>query len=236
MIERQDDIDLAQDESRDFTIGKMDDTDTIDHDADAGGLESLCHSSRRRQRLLLALVVASGGAAIWALKYYGGDVSEARGDSVVEQLIDHFLDDVSSDEQAEQVDGYSDRNLEVLQQSYSRHQVPGSELRSNPFLVMDRFQVDSSNGSGLDSLEHRRDRRLLELEEYVFDLDISSTMTGSSPMASISGQVVQVGEYLDGTPEGMDILLKSVARGSVTLEASDRNMDLSATWNRTVGN
>ena len=180
-------------------------------------------------------VVAGGIGAVWTLKLIGGGLDEARGDTVVEQLIDHFISDgeqveASTDQGADS----SEHTLLVLQESYQQQQVPVELLRCNPFLLGDRISDDRATFPD-DTPDRRRQQRLDELESYVFDLPIDSTMTGARPMARIGGELVQQGGTLEGAPEDTVITLLAVERNMVTLEAHDPALDISGTWTRPVG-
>lgn len=210
--------------------------DPVVEDAEEpSGLESMRNTARRRQRWLLGFVVAGGIGAVWTLKLIGGGLDEARGDTVVEQLIDHFISDGEQVEAStDQADDSSERTLLVLQESYQQQQVPVELLRCNPFLLGDRISDDRAT-SPEDTSDRRRQQRLDELETYVFDLPIDSTMTGARPMARIGGQLVQQGGTLEGAPADTVITLLAVERNMVTLEAHDPALDISGTWTRPVG-
>ena len=107
-------------------------------------------------------------------------------------------------------------------------------LRCNP------FRLDPEMGGGTDansgeSPDRRRQRRLDELESYVLNLGIDSTLTGARPMARIDGELVRQGDTLEFVPPGSVITLVGIERGLVTLRAHDPTLDISGTWTRPVG-
>ena len=198
---------------------------------DPSGLESMRNTARRRQRWLLGVVVVGGVGAVWTLKSLGGGVQEAQGDTTVERLIEQFIDGTVVDADRS---SSSEHVLLVLQESYQRRQVPVEELRCNPF----RLEPDTGGGSDANSGEspdRRRQRRLDELESYVLNLGIDSTLTGARPMARIDGELVRQGDTLEFVPPGSVITLVGIERGLVTLRAHDPALDISGTWTRPVG-
>ena len=202
------------------------------------GLESMRNSSRRRQRWLLLTVVVGGIGAVCVLKVLGNGTSEARADSVVEQLIDHFINDgtASADATDDVATNDSERDLLVLQQSYEHKQIPVESLRCNPFLPAISNDVDTATSTASPaSSELLRARRMEELEDAVTELVIDSTLTGSRPMARIGGELVMQGDTLVETPSGIVVTLVHVDRGSVTIRASDPALELSGQWQRSVG-
>jgi len=211
----------------------------VDIDEEPGGLESMRNVSRRRQRWLLGIVVVGGLGAVLALKVLGGGLEEASGDTVMEQLIDHFISDakqVVEDGESTLGEDSSEHTLLVLQESYQNRQVPIEGLRCNPFLLA--VHLTNRNGTAQPapgSEELQRSRRMEELQSLVADLSIDSTLTGARPMARISGELVMEGAELAGTPEHIVVTLVHVDRGVVTLEATDPVLGLSGRWQRTVG-
>lgn len=208
-----------------------------DVDGEPEGLESMRNSSRRRQRWLLLTVVIGGIGAVCVLKFLGNGTSEAKADSVVEQLIDHFISDGgSADATKDKADNDSERDLLVLQQSYEHKQIPVESLRCNPFLTTAATDTAADTATPTPaSSELLRARRMDELEEAVTELVIDSTLTGSRPMARIGGELVMQGDTLVETPSGIVVTLIHVDRGSVTIMASDPALDLSGQWQRSVG-
>lgn len=210
----------------------------VEYDEDPGGLESMRNVSRRRQRLLLVAVVVCGIGAVWVLKILGGGMQEASGDTVMEQLIDHFISDSQVDEHADSAEAVesSEQTLLVLQESYQQQQIPVEGLRCNPFLLSIYLATSGDDGHPApDNTELQRTRRMEELHALVADLAIDSTLTGARPMARIGGELVMEGSTLAGTPDNVVVTLVHVDRGVVTLEAVDPVLGLSGRWQRNVG-
>ena len=219
-----------------------------DHDTDApflielaegesgfdGGseLERLHQSARTRQRWLLAVVVLVGIGSIWSMRQYGGGPASALaapGEDVVARYL-QAADDPTSTEPV------TDPHLSVLHRSYTQQQIPLDDLTTNPFLVQHAAH-DAAGGrpDAAGSSENQRARRLVELEELVRTMNVQSTMTGRTPLASINGKVLRTGEAIDGGPEHVDIVLRGVEGNSVQLEATDTVMDISGTWTVYIG-
>ena len=124
--------------------------------------------------------------------------------------------------------GMSESLLDVLQQSYVNEQVPLSDLPVNPFLL-------SNSGFAGDDLQSSESRSHSRLESFIETLTVQSTMTGGTRLASIDGQVLRVGERLEGVPENTDILLIDVQRHSIKLQATDTVTGTTGSWILQVG-
>lgn len=214
-------------------------TDAPGRDPEPSGLESLRNTARRRQRWLLGVVLVGGVAAVGTLKSIGGGVQQAQGDTAVEQLIEQFIDGTGTEPGST---NSSEHVLLVLQESYQRRQVPVERLRCNPFRIVaadggagGSGGAGGAGGNGGESPERRRQRRLDELESYVLNLGIDSTLTGARPMARIDGELVRPGDTLEFVPPGSVITLVGIERGLVTFRAHDPTLDISGTWTRPVG-
>ena len=195
-------------------------------------LERLHSSARSRQRWLLAVVVLVGIGSIWSMRQYGGGpttASAASGMDVVTQYLQK-----SSDTKSPRTPG--EEHLNVLHRSYTEQQIPLDDLTMNPFLG----RADATGG--LSSLPEpaissamQRTRRLADLESLVRSMNVQSTMTGRTPLASINGQVLRTGEAIDAGPDHVTIVLLGVQGNSVELEATDTSMELSGTWTVYIG-
>jgi hypothetical protein len=88
----------------------------------------------------------------------------------------------------------------------------------------------------MESNDAIRQRRLLELESIVKNVTVESTMTGRTPLASISGEVLRTGESMFGSNEQITIVLHAVRGNSVVLKATDTTLNVSGEWIVHVGN
>ena len=204
-----------------FTIPHLDGGDVF---SDEGSeLERLHASARTHQAWLLAIVVAVGIGSIWSMRFLGVGPQAAEA-STADQVVGNYLESQGK----LMMIGMSESILDVLQQSYVNEQVPLTDLSVNPFLLSSA----DMNSEGLLSEESRSNSRL---EAFIETLTVQSTMTGGTRLASIDGQVLRIGEQLEGVPEHMDVLLIDVQRHSIELQATDTKTGTTGSWTLQVG-
>ena len=195
-------------------------------------LERLHSSARTRQRWLLGVVVAVGIGSIWSMRQYGGGpmtASAATGQDVVAHYLQRDANQSDSPTPGEE-------HLDVLHRSYTEQQIPLDDLDANPFLV--HHGVGGGDAAVLEpaaATESQRNRRLAELETLVRTMQVQSTMTGRTPLASINGQVLRMGDAVEGGPDDVTVILRHVEGNSGELEPTDTAMDLSGTWTVYIG-
>ncbi|MEE3001066.1 MAG: hypothetical protein VX908_00045 [Planctomycetota bacterium] len=208
-------------ENTPFTIPHLDGGDAFNDEGSE--LDRLHASARTHQAWLLAVVVAVGIGSIWSMRFLGVGPQAAEA-STADEVVETYLESQGK----LMMMGMSESILDVLQQSYVNEQVPLSDLPVNPFLL-------SNNGGDGENVQSAEARARSKLESFIETLTVQSTMTGGTRLASIDGQVLRIGERLEGVPENTDIMLIDVQRHSIELQATDTVTGTTGSWTLQVG-
>ena len=166
---------------------------------------------------LLLLVIAVAGGGLYAMRKMGlGSKLQFTSVQIDYQLGGGVLDGKVQDLLAD----LRDNEIE---------QVPLSQVQKNPFqLIGNELSVaDVHRRNPNESDEEAERRRNIEERQRmigrVFDnLNLKSTLLGPVPVATISGQAVQVGDVVDGL-----FLIKMIGARSVKLEVDGKLYTLS---------
>ena len=188
-------------------------------------LERLHASARSHQVWLLAIVVVVVIGSILSLRFIGGG-PQAAGAATTDEVVETYHDTRGKLIMM----GMSESLLDVLQQSYVNEQIPLSNLAMNPFIL----GGEQAGLAGDDSFSAEA-RSRSRLESYIETLTVQSTMTGNTLLASIDGQVLRIGDLLEGVPDYTDIMLVSVQRHSIELQATDTTTGTTGSWTLQVG-
>lgn len=193
-------------------------------------LERLHSSTRYRQRWLLACVMLIGVGSILSMRAFS-PVQNAMATSSSDDVILTYLQSHNAQPPAG-AGTPSTRAPKNVSRLGSPH-----VLQRNPFLMAAVIShADDESKFAMESNDDIRERRLLELESIVKNVTVESTMTGRTPLASISGEVLRTGESMFGSNEQITIVLHAVRGNSVVLKATDTTLNVSGEWIVHVGN
>ncbi len=204
-----------------FTISNLDGDGSLV--GEGSELERLHASARIHQAWLLVIVLIVGIGSIWMMRSLGAGPQAAEA-STADQVVGSYLESQGS----LLAMGMSESILDVLQQSYVNEQVPLSDLRMNPFMPTGGG-VSVEEGAPTGYSPYSR------LDDYIDTLTVQSTMTGGTQLASIDGQVLRLGERLEGVPGQIEVILVDVQRHSIELKATDTETGTTGSWTLQVG-
>jgi hypothetical protein len=186
--------------------------------------------------LLLAVVVIVAIAGLFSMRTITRASAATDLPNEVEQSIETFLSILQSSQHGGRADGsrslMADKPgvLEVLNESYVSRQVSLEDVQRNPFIIFE----EPANGAapspmrpvGADPMiQKRADKRAL-FQQAAGRLELTSVLMGSTPLATINRNIVQVGATVIAEPEGVPFRVVTITSDYVVVAAEDRELDV----------
>lgn len=167
-------------------------------------------SSLRSNLMLLGFVVVIAGGAMFVMRKY----SAQSGVELTDVKIDYSFDPGSQ----HQIDHAE--VMQSLQIMDNGIQVAVENIRPDPFRMVSKTPVeDTTTTQQIDPFADARreaELRLAAIQKEFDGLRLNSVITGSIPIARISGQAVRIGDVV-----GEHFTVREIRSRSVTLEADE---------------
>lgn len=190
----------------------------------AGGSAS---ASKGWMVIATVIILAAGG--LFAMHRLAKVTAGTGGNATVDVSIEKFLSQLGGKEDSatnlvigiETVTG-------VLEDDYSKLQVPLENVQFNPFAInrdaRPTASIDDSAGDAERRIRKQRDKRRAEIENACQGLRLNSIIIGKVPLANISGRIVRLGEPL--SIDGIAFKVTKISKDRVKLTARDVKLDI----------
>lgn len=223
--------DTGQEEGTPFIVGANTGEDEAIGD-DASSKRS--HSGT----ILIVLVIVIAGVGLFSMRTLSRVTAAGNVNNDLEATIEAFLNDAGSGRSVEtetNVTELVERNqqvLEVIRKSNLGEQISISDPQRNPFIIESQQNVDSGEqtdpGEQADAIrEQKRTQRRAELKQAIEQIKIKSILMGSQPLVNINNSVLTEGDVLILNIEGATFRITKIQNSSVTVEGTDKNLDVS---------
>jgi hypothetical protein len=133
--------------------------------------------------------------------------------------------DYTPDEALGKRERIGQKNLEIIRRTSAPPQVPGDEIKKNPFELASK-PVSNEPGQpqvNLNAEAAKRDaeeraRRVAQVQGTLASLKLQSVMDGPTPIARVSGEIVRVGDTLSEI-----FTVTAITGRSVTLQVDGKD-------------
>ncbi|MBL0927756.1 MAG: hypothetical protein IBJ11_08905 [Phycisphaerales bacterium] len=176
-------------------------------------------ASKHAGFLLLAAVVLAGAGVLLGMRKLGLGTRLASLDVKIDYQVDQ--------KDLERLTKDHEKLIQELKSSVTVVQVPADQIQMNPFTwkmaapEKPKGKADDSAARLEEETRRQAETRRAELKKKAESLRLGSIMGGRHPMAQISGQVVRVGDKVDGVFEVL-----AIEGRAVTLQAQDLKFQL----------
>ncbi|HRP62089.1 MAG TPA: hypothetical protein PK400_02215 [Phycisphaerales bacterium] len=228
-------------EERTMPLG-MGDFNNADEAGAGGEVHELAGSfggeSKRRLNgggLVLVAVVLTAIGGLYSMRTLTKASAASDQTSAVEKSINEFIDGLmgTADTKgaAKASKGRStEAVLDVLTETYTKRQVPLSDVQRNPFVIFDDVPVAPVapvvNPVEFDpKVQLRKDRAAL-FEQAGARVRVRTIMMGSSPLANIDNKIVRMGDSITVEPENVEFVVVAIAPDFVELKAEDKALEV----------
>lgn len=185
--------------------------------------------------LVLVAVVLTAVGGLYSMRTLTKASAASDQTSAVEKSINEFIDGLMGTTDAKGATktakaGSSEAVLDVLTETYTKRQVPLSDVQRNPFVIFDDVAVAPVapvvNPVEFDpKVQLRKDRTAL-FEQAGARLRVRTIMMGSSPLANIDNKIVRMGDTVVAEPENVEFIVVAIAPDFVELQAEDKALEV----------
>ncbi len=152
--------------------------------------------------IVLGVVLAVAAGALWVMRASGA-VNVTEPASAIELKIEQALAQMTGQSMPAASDDLgtwindSDSLIQRFNDDGTEKQVPLNDLVRNPFaLARGKPTAEAGPTAAVDPEAQRRQQRVRDLRNELQGLELQTVMSGRSPLAVISGQVVREGQTL----------------------------------------
>ncbi|UCD75226.1 MAG: hypothetical protein JSV91_15765 [Phycisphaerales bacterium] len=213
-------------------VGELGEEVGVDVLASTGNYRKL-----RAGSLVLGIVVVCAVAGLFSMRFLATTTAALTGNAEFEKIIEDFFGGGNGGKTAQREDGTSadDSILEVLNETYTEHQVPLANVIKNPFIVFQSEVIPlpevDDGGNDLDSERQRawmqqREARRASFEQAASRLFVKSILMGSSPLANINNRIVHIGDVVPAGSAGVEFRVIAMTADTVTVAATAPEYDL----------
>lgn len=210
------------------------------------GFDVLASTGRRRKlssgSLVLIAVVVCAVGGLFSMRFLAHATAAMSSETEFEKVIDDFFGDKKSDKKDKKGNEAPDEAaLEVLNETYTEHQVPLANVVKNPFIVfapaVDPVAPAEDENDRLTAERQRKWREQRDLyqkrvEAAADRLTVKTILLGSDPLANMGGTIVHVGDTVVTTPDQYVFKVTRINSDSVELALMAGEFDV--TYQHTV--
>lgn len=211
--------------------------------SDDAAIDPLATTGRRRKvnagAILIAIVVVVAAGGLFSMRKLAQLTAATGFDREVESTVENFLRQTLGGEPGTgraAILRTDDEILSALKDDRTDRQVRPEDVHRNPFIIaaidLDRpapAERPTAAGPRGPSLEQLQEKRRGELKAAGEALRVRSILGGATPLAVIENEIRNVGDVIRAPRSDAEFIVKSIATGSVDLEATDKALGVTVT-------
>lgn len=194
----------------------------------------------RSSTIILIAVVALAAGGLWSMRSLSRAAAGITGDKKLEATIEGFLSQLTGDASKPKENPFQviraedeEKALTALTDDRTERQVALDEVKKNPFVLhtdpkpeVAPTTVEVKDDSA-ERLAAARKQATEKFDRAGTQLRVLMILAGRTPMANISGRVVQAGDRIPVERMGVEFTVVEVGTQSVTIRATDSDISFS---------